>query len=157
MTHSSRKQPKILIMLTLLGSIAIAASAIAATHSSSSPLNPLSPEPETKAKVPTKPLPSPTDKTSHPSPDKHIPLLAQANQRQPLTIAQCNGIDGHANFRSQPQFGDAVIIGIVARGDPVYLTGQVRGTWLEAIAPLVHVANQAPVTNQRGWIADCWQ
>lgn len=160
MTHSPQKTPKLLITLTLSSSLAIAASAMAATRTHSGP--PLTPnstslKPETKAETPSKSLPPPTDKTNHPPPNKRIPPLTQSDPRQLLTITQCNGIDGHAHFRSLPQFSDAAIIGIVTRGDPVYLTGQVRGTWLEAIAPLVHVTDQATVTNQWGWIADCWQ
>jgi hypothetical protein len=82
-------------------------------------------------------------------------------------ISQCNGQEGNAMFRSAPSLSPAVVLGVVPKGEFVYLTNKTAlgdgVSWYEAIAPHklrqnndVSATNQDTRAGQTGWIAACF-
>ena len=150
--------PTKLIILATLAILTIILSIAAANRSrASSP----SPHPQistpkaqnaSDAILPPRPPPQPNHDDSN-DPLTTAPIYDEGTA---LTIHACNNSHGNANFRSQPRFGQDIILGIVAQGDRVYLTGKTIGPWQEAIAPLIYTPN-AILIHQTGWIANCWK
>ena len=83
-----------------------------------------------------------------------------------LKISNCHGSPAHANFRQFPSFAPGSILGVVAIGEAIHLTGRtarVEGEWWhEAInlAPLHPTpdigAQNRDLPNQVGWVARCF-
>lgn len=108
----------------------------------------------------------PSTLTVAPSPTAPAPSLAVTSQANFQTITTCNGQPGNANFRAFPSLAPASILGVVAQGQSVYLTGRtVIGDgkrWYEAIAPgSLHPSTDPDALNQiqagqTGWVAVCF-
>lgn len=89
--------------------------------------------------------------------------IAPSNLR---TIAACNNQPANANFRAVPSLAASAVLGVVARGQRVALTGKTAVgdglIWYEAIAPspLYLSTNPAAInqveSGQTGWIAACF-
>lgn len=115
---------------------------------------PVPPTPAASATPVASPIP-----TVSPSP------VAQANLNL-KTIATCNGLSGNANFRSAPSLAPVTVLGVVAQGEAVALTGRTAigdsELWYEAIAPspLYPSTNPAALNRtqagQTGWISACF-
>ncbi|WP_448596628.1 hypothetical protein [Thermoleptolyngbya sp.] len=80
-------------------------------------------------------------------------------------ITTCSGQQGSANFRAYPSLDPRAVLGVVAYGDSVQLTGKVIRAdgvaWFEAIAPALSPspdlgAQNRLEPNQVGWIAQCF-
>jgi hypothetical protein len=83
-------------------------------------------------------------------------------------ITACNGRSGNANFRSAPSLLSEAVLGVVAQGQLVQLTGKTVVSdgmvWYEAIAltPLFASVNTLAANTkvgqrgQRGWISGCF-
>lgn len=106
------------------------------------------------------PSPPPAQSLSAPVPAPD-PTPGYRSQR----ISSCAGVEANANFRSYPSFDPASIVGVVANGDVVLLTGRVMQSegevWYEAIAPIIYSASDLSVAsqftwNQPGWISACF-
>lgn len=118
------------------------------------PVQPATPAPSTPTAAP--PV-APAVPTALP------PAVAQANLR---TIATCNGLPGNANFRSIPSLVPGVVLGVVAQGEAVSLTGRTAigdgEFWYEAIAPSPLYPSTDPAAlnrtqaGQTGWISACF-
>lgn len=110
------------------------------------------PAPITSPAAPTPPTEAQKTKTAQTSP----PQNSQAHK-----ISSCNGVSGDANFREFPSLDPAAILGVVAEGDTVYLTGRrvsVNGEiWYGATVPsaIAHSGKRIQ-PNQQGWIAGCF-
>lgn len=80
---------------------------------------------------------------------------------RPVNISTCNGQKADANFRSDPTKARSAILGGIAYGSQVYLTGRTYEAggvvWYEAIAPTAKPdAGKQIKPNQAGWIANCF-
>lgn len=80
-------------------------------------------------------------------------------------ITTCAGNESNANFRAYPSLDPRSVLGVVAYGESVQLTGKViQGDgviWYEAIAPSLHPSPDIEAQNkldagQTGWIASCF-
>lgn len=80
-------------------------------------------------------------------------------------IRTCAGNESNANFRAFPSLDPRSVLGVVAYGESVQLTGKViQGdgvTWYEAISPALSPspdpgAQNRLEPNQVGWIASCF-
>lgn len=100
---------------------------------------------------------SPPAVLAHPPPDQPTYYTRQ--------IRTCAGRESNANFRAYPSLDPRSILGVVAYGDSVNLSGltiQSDGVvWYEAIAPILYPSLNALVKprtepNQKGWIASCF-
>ena len=92
-----------------------------------------------------------------------VPASTPAYYSQKIT--NCAGAGSNANFRQYPSLDPRAVLGVVAFGDSVELTGRViQGdgvTWYEAIAPALYPSPDAEAQNkleagQSGWIASCF-
>jgi len=115
--------------------------------------------------MPSPDAPSPshqsTSSPASPIPPPPAPTPTYYSQR----ISTCAGAGSNANFRQYPSLDPRVVLGVVAFGDSVELTGRViQGdgvTWYEAIAPALYPSPDAQAQNrleaeQTGWIASCF-
>ncbi|MEP0913277.1 SH3 domain-containing protein [Leptolyngbya sp. GB1-A1] len=106
---------------------------------------------------------APTSPVAPAVPTASSSSIAQANLK---TIATCNGQPENANFRSIPSLAPGAVLGVVAQGEVVALTGRTAigdgEFWYEAIAPkpLFPSANPAALNRtqagQTGWISACF-
>jgi hypothetical protein len=100
--------------------------------------------------------------SSSPAPISPIP-------EQPVYYSQrittCAGSESNANFRQYPTLDPTSVLGVVAYGDSVQLTGRTMQSdgvvWYEAIAPDLYPSPDAGAQNrlnagQIGWIASCF-
>lgn len=80
-------------------------------------------------------------------------------------IATCAGSESNANFRQYPTLDPTSVLGVVAYGDSVQLTGRTIQSdgvvWYEAISPGLYPSPDAGAqnrleSNQTGWIASCF-
>jgi len=80
-------------------------------------------------------------------------------------IKTCAGAGSNANFRAYPSLDPRSVLGVVAYGERVQLTGRtIRGDgvlWYEAIAPALYPSPDVEAQNrletgQMGWIASCF-
>jgi len=80
-------------------------------------------------------------------------------------IRTCAGSESNANFRGYPSLDPRSVLGVVAYGESVSLTGRtIQGDgvlWYEAIAPALSPspdldAQNRLEPNQVGWIASCF-
>lgn len=100
---------------------------------------------------------SPNPTPNPPAPEKP----AYYSQR----ITTCAGSESNANFRQYPTLDSTSVLGVVAYGDSVRLTGRTIQSdgvvWYEAIAPALYPSPDAGAQNrldagQIGWIASCF-
>jgi hypothetical protein len=80
-------------------------------------------------------------------------------------ITTCAGSKSNANFRQYPTLDPTSVLGVVAYGDSVQLTGRTIQSdgivWYEAISPDLYPSPDAGAQNrldagQIGWIASCF-
>lgn len=103
-----------------------------------------------------------TRASSSPAPISPVPKQpAYYSQR----ITTCAGSESNANFRQYPTLDPTSVLGVVAYGDSVQLTGRTIQSdgvvWYEAIAPDLYPSPDAGAQNrlepkQIGWIASCF-
>lgn len=104
-----------------------------------------------------------------PSPPSPNPVPVPPSPEQPTYYSQrittCAGTEASANFRQYPTLDPTSVLGVVAYGDFVQLSGrtiQADGVvWYEAIAPGLYPspdvgAQNRLEANQTGWIASCF-
>ncbi|MBD2024202.1 hypothetical protein [Leptolyngbya sp. FACHB-711] len=113
--------------------------------------------------VPTAPARSAGAQRQAIAPAFSPPAIAQSKVQR---ITACNGQLGNANFRSAPSLLSEAVLGVVARGQLVQLTGRTvvnaEIVWHEAIAPapLYPSPDRAAINQlgagQTGWIAGCF-
>lgn len=97
------------------------------------------------------------------------PAPAPPPSEQPAYYSQqittCAGSESNANFRQYPTLDPTSVLGVVAYGDSVQLTGRTIQSdgvvWYEAIAPDLYPSPDAGARNrldphQVGWIASCF-
>ena len=111
--------------------------------------------------VPSPVAPSPVQPPA-PSPPDPVLLSPTYYSQQ---IRTCAGNESNANFRAFPSLDPHSVLGVVAYGKSVQLTGKViQGdgvTWYEAIAPTLFPSPDPGAQNrlepsQVGWIASCF-
>lgn len=103
------------------------------------------------------------------SPTPASPLPSSVSAPTPTYYSQqittCAGSDSNANFRAYPSLDPRSVLGVVAYGERVQLTGRtIQGdgvTWYEAISPALYPSPDAEAQNkldagQSGWIASCF-
>ena len=105
------------------------------------------------------PFPSPTPPTE--AQKTKVAQTSPPQNSQPHQISSCNGISGDANFREFPSLDPSAILGVVAEGDTIYMTGRrvsVDGeTWYRATVPnAIAEPGKQIQPNQQGWIAGCF-
>jgi len=112
--------------------------------------------------VPPSVAPGPAQQLS-PSPAPVLPVSPPAYYSQ--RIGTCAGVGSNANFRAFPSLDPRAVLGVVAYGGSVRLTGRViHGDgvdWFEAISPALYPSPDAKAQNkleagQVGWIASCF-
>jgi hypothetical protein len=122
------------------------------------------------------PIPSPPQKPKTELRWKQLPTPLPSSQLFSATvplaqpsintkrITACAG-NRNANFRQSPTLNPSSILGVVAYGESVQLTGrttQAEGVkWVEAIAPALYpsleaIAQNRLESNQTGWVASCF-
>jgi len=114
------------------------------------------------ASIAPAPIASPADPT--PPTEAQKTKVAQTSPPQNFQshkISSCNGISGDANFREFPSLDPAAILGVVAEGDTIYLTGRRVSadgeTWYRATVPnAIAEPSKQIQPNQQGWIAGCF-
>ncbi len=126
-------------------------SALAIQSSSMLP-TPAAPSPERQfSSSPASPVPPP------------VPVSSPAYYSQ--RISTCAGTGSNANFRQYPSLDPRSVLGVVAYGESVQLTGRtIQGDgvlWYEAISPALYPSPDAEAQNkleagQSGWIASCF-
>lgn len=115
--------------------------------------------------VPSSPTATPAP--ASPSVASSVQLAASdyAQNYQAHRITTCNGQPSNANFRQFPSLSPSTVLGAVASGETIYLTGRTTYsngvTWHEAIAPTLFPVPDAGAINnaqpnQVGWIASCF-
>lgn len=91
--------------------------------------------------------------------------LNYAQNYQVDRITTCSGQPNNANFRQSPSLSPSTVLGAVASGGTIYLTGRTAYgdgvNWHEAISPsLFPVPDAGAINNtqpnQVGWIASCF-
>jgi hypothetical protein len=113
------------------------------------------------------PIASSPERQISPSPASPVPPPAAAPTPNYYSqqITTCAGADSNANFRAYPSLDPRAVLGVVAFGDSVQLTGRViqgdRVEWFEAIAPALYPSPDTQAQNkldagQTGWIASCF-
>ncbi len=94
-----------------------------------------------------------------------IPPVPEQPAYYSQQITTCAGSESNANFRQYPTLDPASVLGVVAYGDSVQLTGRTIQSdgvvWYEAIAPNLSPSPDAGAQNrlnagQIGWIASCF-
>lgn len=113
------------------------------------------------------PVPSPVA----PGPAQQISPLPEPVSPEPSPfylsqrISTCAGVGSNANFRAYPSLDSRAVLGVVAYGSSVRLTGRViHGDgveWFEAISPVLFPSLDSNAQNklesgQVGWIASCF-
>lgn len=107
------------------------------------------------------PTPIASSPTSPVPPPVSAPTPTYYSQR----ISTCAGAGSNANFRAYPSLDPRSVLGVIAYGESVQLTGHtIQGdgvTWYEAIAPALYPSPDAEAQNrleagQTGWIAACF-
>lgn len=116
--------------------------------------------------VPSPAAPSPEHQfSSSPASPVPPPVAAPTPNYYSQQITTCAGADSNANFRAYPSLDPRSVLGVVAYGESVQLTGRtVQGDgvlWYEAIAPAFYLSPDAEAQNkleagQSGWIASCF-
>jgi len=105
-----------------------------------------------------------TTRTTSPNPEPAPPPLEQPTYYS-QQITTCAGSESNANFRQHPTLDPTSVLGVVAYGDSVQLTGRTIQSdgvvWYEAIAPDLYPSPDAGAQNrlnagQIGWIASCF-
>jgi hypothetical protein len=100
--------------------------------------------------------------SSNPVPVPPVPKQPAYYSQQ---ITTCAGSESNANFRQYPTLDPTSVLGVVAYGDSVQLTGRTIQSdgvvWYEAIAPDLYPSPDAGAQNrldphQVGWIASCF-
>ncbi len=94
-----------------------------------------------------------------------IPPVPEQPTYYSQQITTCAGSESNANFRQYPTLDPTSVLGVVAYGDSVQLTGRTIQSdgivWYEAIAPDLYPSPDAGAQNrldphQVGWIASCF-
>jgi hypothetical protein len=110
------------------------------------------------------PVPQPASPTPS-SPAQFSPSPAPLPTYYSQQIRTCAGNESNANFRAFPSLDPRSVLGVVAYGESVQLTGKViQGDgvlWYEAISPVLSPspdpgAQNRLEPNQVGWIASCF-
>jgi hypothetical protein len=118
---------------------------------------------QSSSMLPTPAAPSPERQIS-PSPVPP-PAATPTPHYYSRQITTCAGADSNANFRAYPSLDSRSVLGVVAYGQIVSLTGRtIQGDgvlWYEAIAPALSPspdpgAQNRLEPNQVGWIASCF-
>lgn len=118
---------------------------------------------QSSSMLPTPAAPSPEHQIS-PSPVPP-PAATPTPNYYSQQIITCAGADSNANFRAYPSLDPRSVLGVIAYGKSVQLTGRtIQGDgvlWYEAIAPVLAPSPDAQAQNnleagQVGWIASCF-
>ncbi|MDX2242405.1 MAG: SH3 domain-containing protein [Leptolyngbyaceae cyanobacterium bins.302] len=105
-----------------------------------------------------------TSRVASPSPAP-VPPVPEQPTYYSQQITTCARSESNANFRQYPTLDPTSVLGVVAYGDSVQLTGRtVRAdgvVWYEAIAPDLYPSPDVGAQNQLkagqiGWIASCF-
>lgn len=156
-------------IITAGGAIALmigATTALSNSNQNSSSSSALAVQSSSMLSVPSPIAPSPVVpspvQSSAPSPSTSAPHPPTYYSQQ---IRTCAGNESNANFRASPSLDPRSVLGVVAYGETVRLTGRtIQGDgvlWYEAIAPALSPspdlgAQNRLEPNQVGWIASCF-
>lgn len=115
--------------------------------------------------MPSPAAPSPGHQfTASPVPPP-VPVSTPTPNYYSQRISTCAGAGSNANFRAYPSLDPRSVLGVIAYGETVSLTGRtIQGDgvlWYEAIAPELYPSPDADAQNrleagQSGWIASCF-
>ena len=151
-------------IITAGGAIALmigATAALSNSNQNSGSNSALAVQSSSMLSLPSPVAPPPVQPPAPSPPAPAVPFPTYYSQQ----IRTCAGNESNANFRAFPSLDPRSILGVVAYGESVQLTGKVTQgdgvTWYEAIAPELYPSPDAQVQNkleagQVGWIASCF-